>query len=169
MPLFTLRRPSKPVVEVVESAIGDQTVSDEVSRIAKLYSVPRRFDLATVMVVIFAYALLLGGLRLLQLPPLAMLNVAGFVTCVAIAQAALFRGKTPRLASKLVGAVYLLAAYLIPAASRDPGLLRLEPLVFLVWVLLAAAGAFVGYLAGLAVASVFLLSDVVRRWLRRPE
>ena len=71
----------------------------------RLYSVPRRYDLATLFTVTLAYSLLFGLMQRLGMPPIAAFVVAGFITVVGIGQALLFRGNAPRLASVVIGAV----------------------------------------------------------------
>lgn len=133
----------------------------------RLHSVPRRFDLTTVLVVTLAYSLLFGGLRLLRLRPMAVGEVAGFVTCVAIGQALLFGGKKPRLSSVLVGVICLLGIYLVYALTRDASLFEFHHRVLLIWLSIAIAGAISGYFAGVAIGLVFLVSHATKRSLRR--
>jgi hypothetical protein len=70
---------------------------------AKIYSAPRRFDLATIFVVATAYCLFFAALSPLPLPGVASLVVAGFITLVGVGQAVLYRGLQPRKASIVVG------------------------------------------------------------------
>ena len=110
---------------------------------------------------------MLGALRVLKLPPIDIAKVAGFFTCVAIGQALLFRGKKPRLSSVLVGAVYIVGLYVSDAMKRDPSLLQFHVFALLIWLAIAIAGVISGYVAGIAVGSVFLLSDVMRKLIQR--
>src|SRR5262249_52045584 len=71
----------------------------------KIYSVARRFDLSTIFVVTLAYSLLFGAIKALSCPPAASAMIAGFILIVAAAQAVLFQGKNPRMASIITGAV----------------------------------------------------------------
>jgi hypothetical protein len=127
----------------------------------KIYSAPRRFDLATIFVVTSAYAALFAGMTALNFPPIASGAVAGFVTLVGLAQALLFRGRQPRLASVLVGtAIYSLAALAIWLASGQ----RRYPtaLVLLAGTYSIIGGAILGYLSGALIGGVFLIADVLR-------
>ena len=133
----------------------------------RLYAVPRRFDLATIMVVTFAYALVLGASRMLKLPPHIVFHIAGFLSAVAIGQALLFRGKKPRLSSALVGAVYVVGVYAYGALTREPSLLQFQVAILRIWFFIALYGVIVGYFGGIAVGSVFLLSDVARKLIQR--
>lgn len=140
---------------------------DTPNSVAGLYSAPRRFDLATIMVVTLAYALLFGGLRLLKLDPIAILITAGLFTSIGIGQALFFRGRKPRLSSVAIGIAYIAGNYFFHAVNREPALLRAEPFVVMVWMSIGIAGAISGYLAGVAVGAVFLLSDLTRKEIRR--
>jgi putative addiction module component (TIGR02574 family) len=131
----------------------------------KIYSAPRRFDLATVFIVTLAYSVLLGVMSALRLPPVASLIVAGFITAIGVSQALLFGGKRPRLASVLVGtliyALSLLGFWLATGQRAYP------TSTFLVLGTYAAiGGAILGYLSGVVVGGVFLLADAVRRMRR---
>lgn len=132
--------------------------------VSKLYSAPRRFDLATMMAVTLAYALLFGAFRLAGIQATGVVLAAGFITCVGVSQAVLFRGKKPRLSSVLVGAVCLLGVYVVDIAIRDT-LLAPDLAATLMW--FAVLGAILGYFAGVAVGTVFLVSDVIRRASQR--
>jgi hypothetical protein len=136
---------------------------------AKIYSVPRRFDLATIFVVTLAYSLLFGAMKALNFPPIASAIVAGFISIVGAAQAFLFGGKQPRTASIISGAlIYSLAIAASWIASRPfyatPALLI--PASFVI-----AGGAMLGYLAGVIIGGVFLVADKLRNRLsrRQPE
>ncbi len=128
---------------------------------AKLYSVPRRFDLATIIVVTIAYALLFATLRLMRCQPIAFVVVAGFITCVGIGQALFFGGKRPRISSVLVGVVCLVGTCMVFALFR--GWPRFDVRTAALALRSAIAGAFSGYTAGVIVGSVFLISDVMRK------
>ena len=109
---------------------------------ARLYSVPRRFDLATIMVVTFSFAVLFAGLRMLQLRPTHILK--------------------PRLSSVLVGMLGMVGFYAFYAITSDPSLFEFHRFVLAIWLMIAIAGGVAGYLAGVAVGSVFLVSDLLR-------
>lgn len=130
-----------------------------------IYSVPRRFDLATIFVVTAAYSVLLGGLTAIDATPTVKTIVAVFVTVVAVSQAALAKVVHPRGTSIIAGAV---------ANTAIVAILWLEmrrhiPISFL-FVAIAGVpfGAFLGYLAGAVVAGVFLVADLLRGRFERP-
>lgn len=148
----------------------------------KLYSVPRRFDLTTIFVVTAAYSLLFAVTRAVighaQSPSTESLIfvslVTLFITVVGVAQAVLFGGKKPRLASALAGAACLIlfSATLTVWDWWSQGLLAHEGFYYALgqldfFVALAINGsiygAILGYLAGVLVGGVFLVADRLRR------
>ena len=133
------------------SGHGDQTI----------YSVPRQFDLATVFVVSLAYALLFATMRTRQVPLGVFVFVTAFVTIIGAAQALLFGGKRPRLASMVAGvAIYVVAVtYMCLTQFRTTAV---EPVVFQLS-MNAILGTFLGYLAGTIVGGIFLVAHVARR------
>ena len=130
----------------------------------RLYSVPRRFDLATIFVVTAAYSIFLGSLTALHAPTGFVILLAAFITVVGIGQALLFRGLKPRRASILGGLVIF---GLLALAITYFGNLPRRFFVFLI-VGYTLYGAMSGYVAGVIVGGVFLLADVLRRRYRRP-
>jgi hypothetical protein len=127
----------------------------------KLYSAPRRFDLATIFAVTTAYSLLFAALSGLNFPPMASFCIAGFITGVGIGQAMLFGGKRPRRASVLVGA----ALYLFGALAL---IYRFEQsfsggMIFLAVLNSLVMGSIMGYVAGVLVGGVFLVADILRQ------
>jgi hypothetical protein len=142
------------------------------------FSVPRRYDLATLMAVTLAYACLFGALRALHAPPAMVLWVAGFLTAVGAAQALLFGGKYPRESSQLAGiAMMLLLLFLIFGAEGGfQGLWQAvteRPFHFMGMCFpCVLSGALLGYAAGVLVAGVFLVAHYLRwmlRWNPRQE
>ena len=127
----------------------------------KIYSAPRRFDLATVFIVTLAYSILFGLMSAVRFPPVAALIVAGFITAIGVSQALLFGGKRPRLASVIVGTLIyslsLLGFWLATGQRAYPT----STFLFL-GTYVAIGGAILGYLSGTVVGGVFLLADVVR-------
>lgn len=134
----------------------------------KIYSVPRRFDLATIFVVTLAYSLLFGAMKALSFPPIASAIVGGFVLIVGEAQAFLFGGKRPRTASIIAGALMYslaLAAAWIASGPRFYSTSQLLiPASFTI-----AGGAILGYLSGVIIGGVFLVADKLRNRLSRRQ
>lgn len=126
----------------------------------KVYSAPRRFDLATIFVVTSAYGLLFGALNALGAWPIVSAVIAGFITIVGIGQALLFGGKKPRAASVLVGVVLHVVIW-TSIMAVSPRFYPPEA-----WLAMVAAvvvsGVMLGYCAGGLVGGVFLLADVLR-------
>ncbi len=130
------------------------------------YSVPRRFSLATIMVMMAAYGVLLTGLTSLLAPPAAIGGISAFICLIAVSQAVLFGGKRPRLSSCLVGGVLGLASgiaalvaliegnggdYAIFARGLREVLAATAPFVG------TAIGIGLGYIAGGLVGGIFLV------------
>ena len=133
----------------------------------KIYSVPRRYDLATLFAVSLAYALLFGLMKLFDADPTAFVIVAGFVTFAGLAQALLFEGKAPRAASAIAGATYWIVGLIIVGVLNG-----IDPL--LNWVSLiygtscgVFAGSITGYFSGGFIGAVFMFADMTRRSARR--
>lgn len=133
----------------------------------RVYSVPRRYDLATLLAVSLAYSLAFGAMRVCHFPATAFVTVASFVTCVGVAQAVLFKGKAPRGASVLAGMAFI-PAYLAvvvaweAGANVGPGVAEILPASLCLMI----PGAMVGYAAGVAVGGIFLIAEYVRKLVR---
>jgi len=160
--------PATPHVDSPESA-WDELMRPlfNPSRATGIYSVPRRFDLATIFVVTAAYSILLGGLTALDATPIIKTLVAGFVTIVAISQAGLEKRIHPRGTSIIAGAI----AFTIIVAVEWLELRRHVPIPFIAIVIAGVLiGSFLGYLAGTVAGGVFLVADLLRgRLERRPS
>lgn len=131
----------------------------------KIYSAPRRFDLATIFVVTSAYSLLFALMNASGFAPVASLIVGAFITFVGGAQALLFGGRYPRAASLAAGAVAAIPIALVSVMLTRRGF-RGEEMFFAI-PSSAIFGAGGGYVAGVLVGGVFLIADVVRRWFDR--
>jgi hypothetical protein len=123
-----------------------------------IFSVSRRFDIATVLVAMFGYAVLFAGLRLIPgFPPAAMGLIGAFFAVIAVGQAVAIRWNSPRAASIIAGAVFWLAIVIIASAAYLDGCaacgLLMGALIF---------GPITGYLAGTLVGGVFLISHHLR-------
>ena len=134
----------------------------------KVYSVPRRYDLATLFAVSLAYSLAFGVLRLCDCPPTLFAVLAGFVTCVGLGQALLFKGKAPRAASVLVGVTFwLVGAVVVEVYEMGTSIPRAIASALPLWFLLFIPGGLTGYIAGVAVGGVFLIAENARKFARR--
>jgi hypothetical protein len=132
----------------------------------KIYSAPRRFDLATILIVTFAYSLLFGvsnlALNYADFPQALGLVAGGFVTLVGVGQALLFGGQNARVASLLTGAVLTVLLNLAAVIWPPRGFAGIA-LVFML-PFSAVLGAAFGYMAGALVGGVFLVADKLRTY-----
>ena len=143
--------------------VNRMLVNHEAARRGRIYSAPRRFDLATILIVTAAYALVLGGLASYNVPPFVSAYVAAFITCVGIGQALLFGGRRPRLASVLTGmAAYFLCMLSLPFADRHFEIFGPSNLIAFAIMTSVMYGSILGYVAGVLVGGVFLVAEVVR-------
>ncbi len=148
------------------------------------YSVPRRFDLVTLLVVAAAYSLLFTGMTALNFGISAFLYLAGLVTFVAVTQSLfasregsyqlgfLFRND-PRQISVLAGILFyvVFVRWEYGASYFWQGILSgasLEYLAVSFFSLLAILipGTLMGYFSGVLVGGVFLVADYLRGLLR---
>ncbi|MGN6543730.1 MAG: hypothetical protein ACTHK7_01680 [Aureliella sp.] len=130
-------------------------------KLDKIYSVPRRFDLATLFVVSTAFAMLFTLLGYLRCSSLVKLAWCGYFSGVGTAQAVLYNGRAPRLASVLAGGLF--SVFFAPPLSRSPDLSG----VFCAGIGLFIAGVPSGYIAGTLIGGVFLVADKLRTWIAR--
>ncbi len=137
--------------------------TDTPSVVRDIYSAPRRFDLGTIMTVTLAYALMFGFMRFLQTKPLLIVSVGMFITLVGVAQALIFGGNKPRMASMLTGGVLMPVVYLVILTVLDfhVDMAICEVIAF------SIAGVVCGCLAGALVGGVFMVTDYVRRGMTR--
>jgi hypothetical protein len=147
-----------PVVQAIRRFFVDTTDTPN------LCSAPRRFDLATIFVVISAYSILFAALSLadrlfsFEFQPELTIIAGGLVTAVAIAQAWYSGIANPRGVSVIAGAISYTALCFIFAPFRFtiPGLF----VVIVVNGMLL--GAILGYIAGVFVGGMFLVADLLR-------
>ena len=125
-----------------------------------LFSVPRRFDLATVLVAMLAFALLFSGLRVyFDATPGAMAAIGGLFVAVAFGQWATADSGSPRKASMIAAGIYwfvfnLGLVYFSPHYGMDStGLAMFTALLYSIPS---------GYVAGTLVGGVFLVSHELR-------
>jgi len=127
------------------------------SNTSELYSAPRRFDLATIFVVMAAYSLLFGALAGLDAPPIVKIFFGGLLAIVAVAQAFFLNVYSPRGVS-IATAIPVYTSFVIWMWSAYP---RSFPGWLVVLMLLI--GPPLGYIAGVLVGGVFLVADLVRK------
>jgi membrane-associated HD superfamily phosphohydrolase len=132
----------------------------------KIYSAPRRFDLATVFVVTTAYCLLFASLSATTWPGYVNLIIAAFITLVGVGQAVIYRGLRPRQASIWVGIVLCNLGMIVYLYLR--GRMVTPGTILGGFIYAAIGGAILGYLAGTLVGGIFLIIDFVRRRFTPP-
>lgn len=128
-----------------------------------IYSVPRKVDLATLLVITVFYACLFALMNLLRVDFWSFLAIGGFFSFIGISQAILLKGESPRAASMVAGAIYLAAIFLFSGAGKS-----LHP-AFRIALFLGTPtpGVLLGYLGGSCVGGIFLIIDYVRTGLAR--
>ncbi len=128
-----------------------------------IYSVTRKVDLATLLVITVFYACLFALMNLLRVDFWSFLAIGGFFSFVGISQAVLLKGESPRAASMIAGTVYLAAIFLLSGGARS-----FHPIFRIALFLgIPLPGVSLGYLGGSCVGGIFLIIDYVRTGLAR--
>lgn len=157
-----------PAWEHVDSDYDPARPVPRADAYADLYSVPRRFDLASLLVVTTAYALLFAGMTVLNFPLMTFLYFALLIAVVAVAQS-IFAGRySPRSVSLIAGSAYqvtlTIALFLI--ASYFPRGLGSSGSSIRSWsslmMFITIFSPVLGYLSGVLVAGTFLVADHLR-------
>jgi hypothetical protein len=132
--------------------------------VPEVFSVPRRFDLATVLVAMLAYAVLFAVLHAPGVPRGVIGFVGLFFAVVAVGQAVAIRWQSPRLASMLAATLFWLVVGGVALGTRGGGCEACG-----VGMMAAVVGPITGYLGGALVGGVFLVSHYLResKWLGR--
>lgn len=133
-----------------------------------LFSVPRRFDLATVLVAMLGFAILFAVLRFLDATPRMMAVFGGLFATVGFGQWTAARRGRPRQASIVAAGLFWFAYYAwLMFMGRDQAFATLGFAAFVA----ALYSIPTGYLAGTLVGGVFLVSHHLREHdaLRRRE
>jgi hypothetical protein len=132
------------------------------------FGAPRRYSLATIFIVTGAFAALLGILRGVGTRPGVIGAIVALLLMVGVAQAAMFGGRQPRLASILAGIVWWLGviASLMLGSRIVYGRQTLFDLFMTSACSFPLALAF-GYAGGGVVAGVFMLLDFVEKGVAR--
>lgn len=139
----------------------------------KTYSVPSRFGIGTIMIFTALLAVTLRAFDAMGAPRPVLVFVLGLMLVVGLAQAVLFARKRPRFSSLIAGIavcdlVYL--AFMIAALFRGGSPRHIAQTIALMFLVipLTPLGAALGYVAGAALAGVFLVMDKVDSLIRRP-
>ncbi|MBN1912720.1 MAG: hypothetical protein JW818_23560 [Pirellulales bacterium] len=130
--------------------------------------VPRRFPMGTMMLMVTLFAVLFAAMQSAGLPGVLIFLIAGLFLAVGMAQMWLFRGRRPKLASILAGALYVpTVAVVLGLIDAWSGLghltLRHWAVTVLSGYVVVPGGAGLGYIFGCLAASVFLV------WRMEPD
>jgi hypothetical protein len=123
-------------------------------------SVPRRFSVGTMMILVTAFAALLGVLKSFGVPPDVFAAVAAFIAGVGACQVVLFKGQDPRRASFYGGMITFGVLAVVTALVGWFALQSVELVigsVVLGAVLTVILGGPLGYAAGCLIAAIFLV------------
>ena len=135
------------------------------------YVVPKRFGLRTLLFVTTAFGLVFAAAKSTPAPAVALIFYSSFLFFISVSQMAI--PKLPRMASIVAGAMFMPAA--VYGASYTPlgseFILQILPRMstqneFLWMAWLVIIGGFLGYLGGTLLAGIFMLSDLLARFLQ---
>lgn len=125
-----------------------------------IYKVPRRFDLATMFVVTFAFAAFLGVLGAFGVPTIVQITLVGLLSVVGMVQM-IVPTRYVRWAAVMCGWVVYLAAFIAQISQQRHPVSSEEIAGLLCGMLIG--GSLMGYIAGVVDAGVFLVADYVRK------
>ena len=134
-----------------------------------VFSVPRRFDLAAVLVAMSAFAILFAGLLLLDASPAVLALLGGFLAIVAAAQWIGSKWNRPRTASIIAGVLVYWVVHIAGAYFSPPPRMGWPQAVAVMLFSGTLSGIIAAYLGGALVGGVFLVSHYLREWLGRGE
>jgi len=122
--------------------------------------VPRRFSVGTMMILVTAFAVLLGILKTVGVEPVVFATVAAFLGGVGVCQVLMFKGTDPRRASFFggmitAGVLTVIIAFVGGAMGGGAGFV--VQYVFTGGVIAFILGGPLGYAAGCLVAAIFLV------------
>ena len=126
-----------------------------------VFSVPRRFDLATVLVAMSGFAALFTGLLLHDARPSILAIIGGLVATVGIGQGVAAKWNRPRTASMLAGVLFWLLFSIFVMTTGAPHV-GWPCALFGMTISVVVWGTVTGYLAGALVGGVFLVSHHLR-------
>lgn len=129
-----------------------------------VYSAPRRYDLATMLVMTTAFALLFAGMKLMDAHIGVFLYLAGLIVVIGVAQSLLSDVFCPRKISIAVGIAYSIVGVVVIVLVFQGSRRFSGPDLLLV--LTVISGPAQGYLGGALVAGTFLIADSLRGFLK---
>lgn len=125
---------------------------------SKVYHVPRRFGMLTIVFATLGIALLAALLQALEVPPQAAALLLGLLAIVAVMQAVMDR--VPRSASILAGVIYAVAIVTFWTVNHS---IRMDQLI-ISQLVAAVLGAVYGYVVGTVIAGLFMGGETLSRW-----
>jgi hypothetical protein len=138
--------------------------------VADVASVPRRFGVGVLLILMTAFAVLFAGMRTFGAQPELFIVIAGLFFAVTLGQILLFEGKQPRKASIICGAIAFpvtMVGLSVYWNSQSPA--RFDGAAAFAGVVMSVpGGAILGYLAGCLMAGVFFAQESYRRRSKPP-
>ena len=107
------------------------------------------------------FSVIFSGLRAMDASYEMYIAIIALVTLTALSQA--FFGKTPRIASTLVGVITFVPWFIIMAVSKGPGISSNPEMFVSALLIVTAFSALVGYLSGALAAGIVLILDKIER------
>lgn len=138
-------------------------------RDSNAYRVPRRFGMGAILIGMTLFSVMVAMFTAAGVPGLVIAGVVTFCVAIGLSQMFLFGGRRPRPVSILVGVVLCVvlaecvAIYQINMFAQWNWYVIGELVQLTIYA--ALWGAFFGYLAGGALAGVFLFLDYIESWL----
>jgi predicted phage tail protein len=132
---------------------------------ARVYQVPRRFGLGSLLVVTAFFCGLFAVMRFFRMPPLMMGYFGAQIVAAGVMQFIL--PKSPRGASALTGAILLPVLTIAYIAYHD-GTLGPDDLIESLFCTVTG-GALLGYSAGVLIAGVFMVMQVADEMISRKK
>jgi hypothetical protein len=127
--------------------------------------VPRQFGVGTALLIMTMFAILFAVLQMLRVSAGDFAIISLFFFGVGVGQALFFHGQRPMLASIVMGVVMILALGVFDVAIN--GIVSYDKLFAFLIFGVCFGGAIFGCLAGLLIASVFLIRDIIASVFRR--
>ena len=128
-----------------------------------VYCAPRRFDILTILCVSSVYGIAFAIGTTSKTPTYIWMTFLLVVTSIGLAQAILWQGKRPRLASILVG-VGSFVIWMLFIMSASPKLIPANEFAATLFASTVAGSVF-GYVLGAGIGGLFLVIEGLRDYL----
>jgi hypothetical protein len=156
----------------VAADLGVQALPDTWDAFSKSSEtgVPRQFGVGTGLLITTMFAVLFAVLQMLHVAAGDFAIIALFFLGVGAGQALLFHGRRPRRASIVMGVAMMLALGVFGMTigiTTGGGVVSVEELFTYFIFGVCCGGPIFGYLAGLLIASVFLVCETLENAYRR--